>query len=500
MQPQIRASRMTSRMIAVLAMLCAVHRATAQSLRERLDQRLDAPGLEHLLWGVAVTDLDGHLLYGRNADRLLIPASNMKLIVSTVANSLLGPSFTVKTSVYATGPIGTSGVVDGDVILYGRGDPTFSHRCYDADTTKPGVCDRDPAAKLHMLAQQLHDRGVRVIAGDLVGDGSYFTPEVIHPAWENYDLGWWYAAPVSGLGFNDNSVDFAETAGDAIGHPPQLVMTPDLGAFSLENRADVERGARRTFDIFRAADGKGYFATGTLPAGAATRYESAAVVDPNWYAAIAFRHELEGAGITVRGAVRSTIDSLTYENALTTPPLAEVTSRPLRDWLYPILSPSQNWFAEMLMKQVGRRFGTSGSWEEGRRIERRFLIDSVGIDSTEFSIQDGSGLAANNYVTPLAFTKLLRFAYRHPGFEAIHAALPQSGKPGTLRERFNGTAAAGTVHAKTGSISGVNTLSGFIERPGAPVLVFSVMANHHTLGGNRMIAMIDSVVSELAKP
>ncbi|HEY3934159.1 MAG TPA: D-alanyl-D-alanine carboxypeptidase/D-alanyl-D-alanine-endopeptidase [Gemmatimonadales bacterium] len=492
---------MTSRFLLIATMVTAVHQATAQSLRERLDQRLDAPGLDHLLWGVAVTDLDGHLVYGRNADRLFIPASNMKLIVSTVANSLLGPSFTVKTSVYATGPISSAGIVEGDLVLYGRGDPTFSHRCYDADTTKPGVCDRDPAAKLRLLAQQLHDRGVRAVAGDIVGDGSYFTPEVIHPAWENYDLGWWYAAPVSGLGFNDNSVDFAETAGDSVGHSPGIVMTPDIGAFALENHAEVDpRGARRTFDIFRTGDGKGYLATGALPAGAATRSESAAVLDPNRYAAIAFRRELDAAGIAVRGETRSTVDSFTYRVARTTPALAEVTSRPLRDWLYPILSPSQNWFAEMTLKQLGRRFGSAGSWEEGRRIERRFLIDSVGLDSTEFAIQDGSGLAANNYVTPLAFTKLLRFAHGHRDFDAIYAALPQSGKPGTLKDRFTGTAAAGAVHAKTGSISGVNTLSGFIERSGASVLVFSVMANHHTLGGSRMIAAIDSVVSELAKP
>jgi serine-type D-Ala-D-Ala carboxypeptidase/endopeptidase (penicillin-binding protein 4) len=474
--------------------------AGAQSLAERIDRRLDGPGLEHLLWGVAVADLDGHLLYGRNADRLFIPASNTKLVVGIVANSLLGPAFTVATSVYATGPL-ANGVVQGDLVLYGRGDPTFSRRCYDVDTTKAGACDSAPGAKLHELAQQLRDRGVRMIAGDLVGDGSWFEPQVVHPAWENYDLGWWYAAPVSGLGFNDNSVDFREIAGDSAGAMVQLILTPDIGAFTVENRAEVGlRGSRRTFDIFRTTDGLGYLATGALPAGSAPRNESAAVVDPNRYAALAFRRELAAAGILVRGETRSTVDSFAYRAAHATPPLAEVRSRPLKDWLYPILSPSQNWFAEMTLKQLGKRFGAAGSWAEGRAVEHRFLIDSVGVDSTEFSLQDGSGLASNNFMSPLAFTKLLTFARKHVNFAAIDAGLPQSGKPGTLRDRFGGTPVATAVHAKTGSISGVNTLSGYVERPDGQVLVFSVMANHHTLGGARMIAAIDSVIVELARP
>jgi len=474
--------------------------APAQSLAARLDRRLDAPGLEHLLWGVAVTDLNGHLLFGRNADRLFIPASNTKLVVSIVANALLGPDFTVETAVYGSGPL-VDGVLQGDLILYGRGDPTFSRRCYAADTTAPGACDTDPAEKLRALATQLRARGVRVVAGDLVGDGSYFDAELVHPAWENYDLGWWYAAPVSGLGFNDNAIDVREAPGDSGSALAQVTLTPDLGGVTLDNRSEVGApGARRTLDIFRNADGLGYLATGTVPAGSAPRTESVAVADPNRYAALAFRRELLAAGIVVRGALRSTVDSFTYRAARTSDPLATIRSRPLRDWLYPILSPSQNWFAEMTLKQLGRRVAGNGSWSGGRAVERRFLIDSVKIDSTEFSLQDGSGLAANNFIAPLAFTKLLAFARQRPDFAAIDAGLPQSGKPGTLHDRFAGTPVATAVHAKTGSINGVNALSGYLERPDGNVLVFSVIANHHTLGSSRMIALIDSVVVELGRP
>jgi D-alanyl-D-alanine carboxypeptidase/D-alanyl-D-alanine-endopeptidase (penicillin-binding protein 4) len=140
-----------------------------------------------------------------------------------------------------------------------------------------------------------------------------------------------------------------------------------------------------------------------------------------------------------------------------------------------------------------------GSWEAGLDVERRFLIDSVGVDSTQFSLSDGSGLSAINLVSPLAFTRLLGYIRRHPNWTAFAAGLPRSGQRGSLRFRFTGTPLEGRVRAKTGSISRVNTLSGYVERPDGSWRVFSVQANHHVLGGRAMIQQIDSVVVELGR-
>ena len=343
-------------------------------------------------------------------------------------------------------------------------------------------------------------RGITAIAGDLIGDGSYFDDELVHPSWEIGDLAWWYAAPVSGLGFNDNSLDVRELPGDSVGAPARVTFTPDFGDAPLDNRAETGRqGARRSFDVFRSMDGLRYLATGVIPVGASARTEYAAVVDPNRFTALALRRELQAQGIAIRGATRSTVDSFTYQQARATTPLAEVTSRPFREWVFPILNTSQNWYAEMTLKQLGKRFGTGGSWREGLRIERRFLIDSMQIDSTQFLVEDGSGLASNNLFTPLAFTKLLRFMRAHPAFAAFEAGLPVGGKSGTLKSRFVGTAMADHVRAKTGTISRVNTLSGFVDRPDGRTLIFSIQANHQTIGGPRMLAAIDSVVVELGR-
>jgi len=229
------------------------------------------------------------------------------------------------------------------------------------------------------------------------------------------------------------------------------------------------------------------------------RTESFAVTDPALYSARAMRQVLAESGIAVVGSTRSTTDSMLYRQARRAPALADVWSRPLRDWIFPILNTSQNLFAETLLKQLGRGFNGAGSWEAGIAVERRFLIDSVGIDSTEFSLQDGSGLSSANLVSPSAFTRLLRYIRAHPRYATFAAGLPQAGKVGSLHTRFTGTPLAGRVRAKTGSITGVNTLSGYIDRADGRTLTFSVQANHHALKSREILAAIDSVVVELGR-
>src|SRR5262249_21328167 len=134
--------------------------AEAQSLSKRLDRRLDAPPFDRAFWGVAVVDQKGKLVYGRNEHRLFTPASHAQLVVSAVAAALLPPELIVRTSVYAGGPI-KDGVLQGDLVLYGRGDPTLGIRCYGVDTLRDGACDRDPFARFRVLAEGLKAKGVR---------------------------------------------------------------------------------------------------------------------------------------------------------------------------------------------------------------------------------------------------------------------------------------------------------------------------------------------------
>src|SRR2546428_11828282 len=479
------------------------------TLEHRLTTLLDQPPFDRATWGVFVQDDRGRVLYQRNADRYRVPASNTKLVVTATATVLLPADYRVRRSLYTNGRL-QDGVLYGDLVLYGRGDPTWSERCYSVDTLAPGACD-SAFTVVDRLADSVRARGIRRITGKVVGDGSFFDRTLVHPAWNAFDLNWWYAAPVSGLGFHDNSVDFHIAPGAAVNKPPPITWWPDLGLFTFENRArtgPADSGSTIGDNFFRkpAAEEMTWdiWAEGTVALGRRPWIESFAVPDPNLYSARALASSLLRKGVSIAGGAAGTTDSLAYRavRCCSTPPpapLAEYLGRPLGDLIVPILNSSQNWFAEMLLKILGREFRGEGSWPAGLDVERRFLIDSVRIDSTAFSLEDGSGLAAGNLIAPRALVQLLAYMRRHAKGAPFLAALPHSAQPGSLLKRFVRTPFEGHVTAKTGSIDRVNSLSGFLDRPDRRTYFFSVQANAHSVPSQQMLAQIDSVVVEIGK-
>jgi len=471
------------------------------SLEQRLAQLVDVPPFNRATWGIYVVDDRGRVLYQRNADRFSVPASNTKLVVTAAAAVLLPAGYRVKTSLYLNGRL-DGGVLYGDLILYGRGDPTWSARCYSVDTLAPGACDSTFTA-IDAIADSIRARGIRRITGKLVGDGSYFEPTLIHYGWNAWDLTWWYAAPVSGLGFHDNSVDFQIAPGSAVDAPPAINWAPDLGLITFENRArtvPAESSSTIGDNFFRSGAGWSIRAEGAVPLGKKPWTENVALPDPNLYAARALAASLARQGVSVEGGAASTTDSLAYRTVRCCgTPLLEYAGRPLPDIIFPILNSSQNWFAEMLLKILGRELQGDGSWRAGLDVERRFLIDSVRIDSTAFALEDGSGLAAGNLVTAHAFAQLLHYMHGNPKGGPFVAGLPHAGEPGSLLRRFGGTPLEGRVIAKTGSIDRVNSLSGYIEARNGRTITFSVQANGHAVPYQQMLNQIDSVVVQIGR-
>ena len=471
------------------------------SLEQRLAQLVDVPLFNRATWGIYVVDDRGRVLYQRNADRFSVPASNTKLVVTAAAAVLLPADYRVKTSLYLNGRL-DGGVLYGDLILYGRGDPTWSARCYSVDTLASGACDSTFTA-IDAIADSIRARGIRRITGKLVGDGSYFEPTLIHYGWNAWDLTWWYAAPVSGLGFHDNSVDFQIAPGSTVDAPPAISWAPDLGLITFENRArtvPAESSSTIGDNFFRSGGGWSIRAEGAVPLGKKPWTENVALPDPNLYAARALAASLARQGVSVEGGATSTTDSLAYRTVRCCgTPLLEYAGRPLPDIIFPILNSSQNWFAEMLLKILGRELQGDGSWRAGLDVERRFLIDSVRIDSTAFALEDGSGLAAGNLVTAHAFAQLLHYMHGHPKGGPFVAGLPHAGEPGSLLRRFGGTPLEGRVIAKTGSIDRVNSLSGYIEARNGRTITFSVQANGHAVPYQQMLNQIDSVVVQIGR-
>ena len=487
--------------LASLTISGAVSSLAAQSLQQRLNRLLDAPPFDRATWNVFVQDDRGRVLFNRNGDRLSVPASNTKLVVAATAAVLLPADYRARTSVYANGQL-QDGVLRGDLVVYGRGDPTWSERCFSTDTLLPGGCDSTWTV-LDRIADSVRSRGIRRITGRVVGDGSYFEPTTVHWNWGNFDLNWWYAAPVSGLGWHDNSVDFKIAPGAAVDQPPLITWNPDLAFFTFENRArtgPADSGSSIGDNFFRRPGTLDIWAEGTVALNRSPWIESFALPDPNLFTARALVSALQRKGIAIEGGAASTVDSTAFRALRCCgSPIVEYLGRPLPDIIFPILNTSQNWFAEMLLKTVGRQVGDTGSWSKGLEIERRFLIDSVRIDSTAFALDDGSGLSAGNLVTPHAFVQLLSYMYKHPRRGPFIAALPRAQKPGSLLRRYAGTPLEGRVLAKTGSIFRVNTLSGYVERADGRVITFSIQANGHTVPTRQILAQIDSVVVQLAR-
>lgn len=457
----------------------------ALAMSDRIDAILTRPALRHAEWGIEVRDAaSGRVLYARNAARRFVPASNLKLLVTTTAAHDLTAGYRYRTTLYGTGTV-RNGVLLGDLVLYGRGDPLISDR---------GGHSRNEVWEA--LADTLLARGIHRISGGVIADESYFEAAHLRPDWDAYDLRWWYAAPVGALGFSDNSVQVTVAPG-AVGERARVTWAPESGAVEVENRTvTVSAGRPRTADLERDPESGRIRAYGQVPAGSGTSVDFVAVQSGAAYAGTTFRETLEWKGISLARADVRVVSDPSRSPAAGATVLAEHWSEPLSSVIAPILLNSQNWIAETLLKTVGREVRGEGSWDAGLAAERDFLTRVVGIDSADFRLRDGSGLSAGNEVTPRALVRLLAYVQREPEMEMIRQSLPVSGRQGSLKARL--TDMPGRVTAKTGYIGGVDSLSGFVTMDDGRTAIFSIIANNADQPSARMKAAIDDVVRVIA--
>ncbi|NJD10128.1 MAG: D-alanyl-D-alanine carboxypeptidase/D-alanyl-D-alanine-endopeptidase [Gemmatimonadetes bacterium] len=443
----------------------------------------DAGALARAHWGIAVQDVaSGDVIHARNAEQLFVPASNLKLVVAATAAHHLDPAYRYVTSFLADGEV-RGGRLHGALVVRGSGDPTIS-----------GRYEPDRLAIFTGWADSLRAHGVRRIDRGLVADVGAWPAESQHGDWQKYDLNWWYAAPTGPLGFNDDCVDFRVAPGAAEGAPADITAQPESRAFTFANRTrTVAPGQSHTLDFERVPGTDSIYAFGDIPLGTAARTESFAVRDPAFYTATVLAETLVRAGIRVDArAVRQTREPVA--GAL---PLFEYRSPPLPQVLGPILQNSQNWYAEQLLRTLGKEVQGEGSWAAGLAVEAAFLHDVVGIDTLAFRLRDASGLSTGNLVTPAALASLLRYIAATPGQQAVRDALPVGGgQTGSLRSRF--TDLPGRVRAKTGSVRNVASLSGLVRTGSGRELAFSIIVNGTGLPAGQVTTAIDRVVRLLA--
>jgi D-alanyl-D-alanine carboxypeptidase/D-alanyl-D-alanine-endopeptidase (penicillin-binding protein 4) len=519
-----RAARAGALALLPLALACASSPRAVAPTRPSLPAVVESiagrPPLDRTHWGIEVYDpAAGRVLFARDPEKHFVPASNTKLVVTTVALGELGPDFRYRTEIYAlggtggtggtgrngggrgsagagasarTGSIGAAGdSVIGGLLVVGRGDPTLSARFHGGEL-----------AALDSLADSLAVAGVRRVAGDLVVDASYFDDEWIHSTWEVGDLPWSYATPVAAFAVAEGTFLLVVEPGAAPGEPARVTVLGPERAVAVRSEALTDTaGAGNSLEIVRRPGSDTLVVTGGVPYLAAPDTLRLAVTDPAGYAARALEAALEARGIAVDGAVRvvyDTAEAVALRAAAGAEPLVTWTSPPLTEIVAAILQPSQNWIAEQLLKTLGAERGKRGSWREGLDVERRYLFDVVGVDSGAVALRDGSGLSAQNLLTPHAIVQILDHARRQPWGDAYVAAMAQPGvKESTLERRLTGL--EGRVFAKTGTIAHVNSLSGYLRTANGRELIFSILSNASGRPAGEVRRAIDRIVSTLAE-
>jgi D-alanyl-D-alanine carboxypeptidase/D-alanyl-D-alanine-endopeptidase (penicillin-binding protein 4) len=453
----------------------AATKKAAAKFASRADALLGTGPASKGEWGLLIVDPEtGETLYEQNADRYFVPASNMKLFTTALALAKLGPEYRFHTTVETQGTISSEGVLSGDAVLVGRGDPNLSNRKFPYELKEE--FDGPVEKVLAGLADALVAKGVKTISGDVIGDDSYFPRERYPNGWEIDDMVWEYGAAISAIVVDDNTVALTLTPGEQAGSPVQATVSPATPEFTVENEVVTSAaGVKSDLTLTREPGANVVVVKGTLPAKGTQRKLVLAIEEPAQHAASTLKRLLEERGVKVVGIAKAKHNGA--ESSGDPIVLAEHVSVPLGDAVKLINKISQNLHTEMLLRTVARQGGTWATPEDLVKVPADFYA-SVGIAADDVVQTDASGLSRHDLVTPRAVVTLLAFAQKQPWFETYYGSLPVAGVDGTLEDRMKGTPAAGRIHAKTGSVEHVRTLSGFAETLDGRRLIFSFLSNN----------------------
>ncbi|MEC7833633.1 MAG: D-alanyl-D-alanine carboxypeptidase/D-alanyl-D-alanine-endopeptidase, partial [Gemmatimonadota bacterium] len=423
-------------------------------LQADLSQMLDAYSWRDAKWGVLVVSLDQNdTLFSESPDSALSPASNLKLLTTAAALRTLGPDFRFQTYLLSDSNI-TNGILEGDLVLYGTGDPGISDLFFQ---------EREDV--LELLADQLEEAGVRTVTGDLVADASHLAGPLRPYSWDPKDLNDHFAAPISALSFNENVVSFRVASSDRTGSRPEVHTIPENAGLDVRNLAITSpRGTRPHLAILREYPLDPIRIEGGIALGARDAWRQMTVSSPPHFTASVFRKVLLERGIRILGNIRvvespdksvlTGITSPTHHERPRVRILAKHTSPPLTEYISVINKRSNNLFAELVFRTMGRTQEGLGSPEASARAVSVALTE-IGVPMESVVQLDGSGLAAGNRTSASTFVSVLQHMAETETWNHYWASLPQAGTRRELRRMYQ-TAAAGNLRAKTGTIEGVS--------------------------------------------
>jgi len=452
-----------------------------------LDRIFDSPVLARGLVGVRIESLrTGETLYERNGARLVVPASNMKLLTLAVAADRLGWSHRFETRLEATGAV-ANGTLSGDLVVVGTGDPSIVAQ------------DFTHAPLFLEWADALWNAGIRRVTGRIVGDDNAFDDESLGAGWAWDYLTAAYAAPSGALSYNENVVAVRITPGKTAGEPAAVALAPPGASFEIvPNVLTGPAGSNATVTVSRLPGSARLEVSGRVPAGGSVVSRVTTIDNPTRYFVEGLRHALLARGIVVRGGAWD-IDEVEDLPAASRHVLARRESLPLSALGAHFLKVSQNFYGEMFLKAIGRAAGRAGSASAGRQAVRETL-GAWGIDADSFVMNDGSGLSRYDYVTADTIVTLLKHVWQDERLRGpFVAALPVGAHDGTLESRMKNSVLARRVQAKTGTISNMRALSGYLETNSGEKIVFSIIANHFTAPSSEVDAVAERALARVAE-
>ncbi len=467
----------------VLCMLLA-RPGSASALESSLDEILSDNRLRGASVAVHVVRLnDKRVIYSRNADRPLIPASNQKIVTAIAALDILGDDYEFLTTLWMSGRI-QDDVLEGDLFIVGGADPTIG---------SPAIGE-DPNAQFGRWARLLKGYGIASVAGDIIVDESMFDRSGVHPDWPSNQLSRHYSAPAGALSYHDNCVRVHVRPGTSVSDTAQITLFPPLSVFDTVNtcrtgsQSNIIRVERPEDSWQIRVSGEALHRTGGWSG-------LISVPDPALYTGKTFAHVLNQHGVAFQGEV---IKKGVEEHDQTGDLLLLARRRaPLRKVLEVLLVESQNLYAENVLITIGAHKGETGSWQSGSEAVAAAL-KARGLAESDFAIADGSGYSRNNRITARAMSELLLQMYEESDSADFKHLLAEAGEQGTLADRLREHAYAGRVQAKSGYIAHVGALSGYARAASGQLLVFSIMINDFGRGSNWDMRQIqDSIVKAL---
>ncbi|MEP6741640.1 MAG: D-alanyl-D-alanine carboxypeptidase/D-alanyl-D-alanine-endopeptidase [bacterium] len=474
---------------------------TPGELAQQINSTIDSSEFAYARWGICVISLaNGAVLYQRDADRLFTPASNMKIYTTGVALDLLGADYRWRTSVHASTQPDAGGQIQGDLILYGRGAPDLVAASNDSSK-----------GSLSRLADQLYQKGIRRIDGNVIGDESYFRGDPIGDGWQWTDLQWYFGAEASALSINGNEVDVNIVPAEKSSEAPTVKVSNAQANMVVQNRmALTDKEGRPTVGLHRGLSDNNLEVWGEFAPSSKGFGARLSVHDPALWAARLFVEALEARGIAVGGEAQSrnarTAQSSRFDPGKASE-LAFVASQPLSEIAKKTNKESVNLNAELILRTLGRERGEMaagpepagrerGDDESGLAVVRLWLLRAA-VPSAHIALHDGSGLSRLDLVTPETSARLLVAMSKTASAGVFKDSLPIAGRDGTLAGRLRSL--SDRVWAKTGSLTYDNSLSGYMITAQGEPLAFSIMCNDQT-GRDSSSRLIDEILALLADP